>query len=176
MPKKTRGISIFSYIVSSLNIPAIYYIVAVGIFTGVFYFTKQLSLSLLFAYAFLVFSETVLARNAVASTETHWIPFWFLWSRSPRSWPGGFSQVAANMIMFIPIGFFLSYILNYPQRVMLISCFFSSCLEILQFLLHRGVCETDDVIGNTLGAFLGYLIYLGLCWLKAKYQTRKHQS
>ena len=38
----------------------------------------------------------------------------------------------------------------------------STIVEISQFATKRGLCETDDVIHNTLGCLLGYLIAIAI--------------
>ena len=45
------------------------------------------------------------------------------------------------------------------------SCL-SGIIEASQFAFCKGLCETDDVMHNSVGAFLGYLGFLGI--LKGK--------
>ena len=45
--------------------------------------------------------------------------------------------------------------------VAIIGCGISVTIEALQFFLHRGFSEVDDVMHNTLGCILGYLILRG---------------
>ena len=42
----------------------------------------------------------------------------------------------------------------------------SGIIEVSQFTFCKGLCETDDVMHNSVGAFLGYLGFLGI--LKGK--------
>jgi glycopeptide antibiotics resistance protein len=44
----------------------------------------------------------------------------------------------------------------------------SSCVEYTQYVLRAGCCDVDDVILNTLGAFLGYILFLALDSLRRK--------
>ena len=37
------------------------------------------------------------------------------------------------------------------------SCTLSLCVELLQLVLKRGLCEFDDVFHNVLGSMVGYL-------------------
>ena len=45
---------------------------------------------------------------------------------------------------------------------------FSTALEILQLMTHRGLFEWDDIVYNTIGALIGFLLYLILKRLKNK--------
>ena len=45
--------------------------------------------------------------------------------------------------------------------VAIIGCGISVTIEALQFLFHRGFAETDDVMHNTLGCILGYILVKG---------------
>ena len=59
--------------------------------------------------------------------------------------------------MFVPVGALLGLILNRYRLVqtMLICIGLSLGIELLQLSLKRGLCETDDIIHNTLGCLLG---------------------
>lgn len=46
-------------------------------------------------------------------------------------------------------------------KVALIGLVFSSFIELSQLVLKRGLCETDDVIHNTVGCVVGYI--MGIC-------------
>ena len=39
---------------------------------------------------------------------------------------------------------------------------FSATIEAAQYIFALGLCELDDVISNTLGAMVGYWIWIGL--------------
>lgn len=64
-----------------------------------------------------------------------------------------------NIIMFMPIGFFIPILWNIKGRnVILIGAGISMFIEISQLLLPRGT-DVDDLILNTLGTALGLLVY-----------------
>ena len=50
----------------------------------------------------------------------------------------------------------------------LASLSLSIMIELLQFILKRGLCETDDVIHNVLGAAIGFGIYCIIAWVWGK--------
>lgn len=65
--------------------------------------------------------------------------------------------------MLLPWGLMLSFMTNRVRRVkhILIAGFgLSLCIEITQFITKRGTFEIDDLINNTMGALIGFGIYL----------------
>lgn len=73
-----------------------------------------------------------------------------------------FINLAANIITFMPLGFFITLILRKKIKLMntaSICVFIIICIEIVQFILNVGVLDIDDVILNTMGCVLGFGIY-----------------
>lgn len=68
-----------------------------------------------------------------------------------------------NIVCFMPLGFVLP-ILTYRKwgviKITLISCVASLFVELIQLITKLGSCDIDDIIMNTLGGFLGYLLFL----------------
>ncbi len=74
-----------------------------------------------------------------------------------------------NIIMFIPIGFFIPLLINISnKKVILIGFSISFLIEIIQLFLERGT-DIDDLILNTFGVFIGLLIYKTLLKRKNKF-------
>ena len=69
-------------------------------------------------------------------------------------------QCLLNVILFIPFGLLLNAILKPKSMARIITSAFllSFVIEILQAFTHRGLCEMDDIIHNTVGAWLGCLL------------------
>ena len=72
-----------------------------------------------------------------------------------------------NVILFVPVGLTIPYILpsrwKPARRVLLavgLALIISTALETLQYCFWVGTTETDDVIINTFGAFIGTLQFL----------------
>ncbi len=64
--------------------------------------------------------------------------------------------------MFIPSGIVLPIIykkLNSFLKVIGVGALISLCIEILQLLFFERASDIDDLLLNTLGAGIGYLIY-----------------
>jgi glycopeptide antibiotics resistance protein len=77
--------------------------------------------------------------------------------------------LVGNIVMFIPLGFLLPVLfrkLRIVGLVTLIGFVISLFIESSQFLFTHRVANIDDLILNTLGAFLGSLIAIGI--LKAR--------
>ncbi|REE84398.1 VanZ like protein [Paenibacillus taihuensis] len=69
-------------------------------------------------------------------------------------------NMVGNVAVFMPFGLVLPYLLG--LRFIRFSLLFISALfvlELLQLVLHRGSFDIDDVILNTIGAWLGYILY-----------------
>ena len=67
-----------------------------------------------------------------------------------------------NIVLFVPFGVFVK-IRNHDcdvSKIVICGLGVSLTIEILQLLLRRGYFEVDDLINNTLGVFVGYLLYL----------------
>ncbi|MBE6843968.1 MAG: VanZ family protein [Oscillospiraceae bacterium] len=72
-------------------------------------------------------------------------------------------MIVYNIIMTIPFGIFLP-LLYKPfrsfRRVAFAGFLYSLLIEISQFISGRGLFELDDLFNNTIGAMLGYWLYI----------------
>jgi len=66
-----------------------------------------------------------------------------------------------NIGWFVPFGFLLPILLKRESflKVIVIGLMFSLAIESLQFIFRIGVAELDDLILNTLGTAIGYLLF-----------------
>lgn len=76
-----------------------------------------------------------------------------------------YHELMMNVILFLPIGLTVPYIFCDKAKHPVIltigtAIVFSVIIELLQLVFMRGYAEIDDVIFNTLGAFLGCLSYI----------------
>ncbi len=85
-------------------------------------------------------------------------------------------NIAGNILAFCPFGFFLP-ILNDKKRgmlyVTLVSFEFSLLIELVQLITRVGSYDIDDIILNTIGGILGYIIYC-ICYFIWKRRFGKH--
>lgn len=67
-----------------------------------------------------------------------------------------------NVVCFVPFGLFVPYIFSKRFsfiRVVTATFIFSLCIELLQLYFMIGIFDVDDLILNTLGGAIGYIIY-----------------
>ncbi|MCS3531533.1 VanZ family protein [Chryseobacterium sp. JUb7] len=76
------------------------------------------------------------------------------------SWRAIIIIVLGNVVMFIPFGFLGWILLQLSDLKKLIITFVSAIViaEGLQYFTRMGIFEVDDIILNTLGVYLGWLI------------------
>jgi len=81
------------------------------------------------------------------------------------SWRDAFAIVAGNIVMFMPFGFlgWLFPKLNTLQNLLFAFISAITIIEALQYFSRMGIFEVDDIILNTFGVFLGFLVknYIG---------------
>ncbi|MEH7749221.1 VanZ family protein [Neobacillus drentensis] len=75
------------------------------------------------------------------------------------NWLIAFYNLAANIGLFIPYGLFLSFKRFSQWKTLLIAFVMIACIEVLQFVLHRGSLDIDDLILNFLGVYLGCVLF-----------------
>ena len=115
---------------------------------------------------FLFFSELMGRTPEQTCYRYNLIPFReilrFIRYRHVVGFHAFFINVIGNIIAFMPMGFFLPAVtgkkLNGIQ-ILLLSFLFSLSVETVQLLTRLGCFDVDDLILNTLGGFLGYLVY-----------------
>ena len=109
------------------------------------------------SYLFLVLAVTVFLRSYSEEPNIILEPF-----HSYRDYyVNDFTwfEIRANVLLFIPIGFLLPMTLKKPVFSFVFGVLISVFIELLQLILHRGLCETDDVISNTIGLVIGMAAY-----------------
>lgn len=67
-----------------------------------------------------------------------------------------------NVVLYIPIGLLLGGLTDKWWKALAVGCLLSMSIELLQLVFRKGLCETDDVIHNTLGALVGMVVYYGI--------------
>lgn len=115
--------------------------------------------ALLAAYMFLILSTTVLARPVHNEYRYVLLPLWSYVEIFKGS-KNLLIENIANVIMLAPVGFLLPAVARLNgKKTVLIGFLFSLSIELLQLILKRGLFEFDDMIHNTAGCLVGYVIY-----------------
>lgn len=72
------------------------------------------------------------------------------------------AYVIENVLLFMPFGFLFPACL--PKRMSVLTIFVgalcSICIEYIQYRTGRGYCQIDDVVTNTFGTVIGYIIFI----------------
>ena len=68
-----------------------------------------------------------------------------------------------NVVVFVPVGLLLGIAFKQMTwwKTLLIGCSISITIEALQFWFMKGYSEMDDVMHNTLGCIVGFMIVNG---------------
>ena len=109
-------------------------------------------------YLGLVYTSTVLSRMPGSGVNIALTPLW-----SYAQWIQGndvfLKYIVLNILMLLPIGVSLSFVWKSPKRILVFGFLFSCLIETSQLLTGRGLFEIDDILHNTLGVYLGTLLY-----------------
>ena len=134
---------------------------------------RRIAISTLAIYIVFILLNTLIQREVYVGEQYN---FKLFWTYIEIAKGGGRArrlifEIITNILMTIPIGFLLPVAnekLSIP-KIILIGILFSLFIELLQLFLHKGLCEIDDVIHNTLGVILGYGFYSVINRLKKRW-------
>lgn len=88
-----------------------------------------------------------------------------------------FMQIFLNIILFVPFGFLLPIISERFKSLWLTTVtgfVLSAEIETMQYITGRGLTEVDDVINNTAGALVGYILYVTVMWIYKRTQANNY--
>ena len=148
-----------------LEVPPVYYVLALMIGAGLFLWTDRWEVFLLAVYCCLVFTLTVLSRSPENSAHYNFHLFW-----SWRQWEQQAGQILANVAVFVPIGVLAGMLWGWKS--VLFAAGFSVLIELVQLISCRGFFEFDDMAGNTLGAAIGWALTAAFAKLKDRLARR----
>lgn len=122
-------------------------------------------LYILAIFYFLVFSDTF-GRGQFEERRINLEPFLeikrFIYYRQYFTMTSFVLNVAGNVIGFMPFGFFITIVRNKKTNfvvALLYSFAFTLLIESVQYITKLGVFDIDDLMLNTLGGILGYIVY-----------------
>ncbi|MDE6313219.1 MAG: VanZ family protein [Lachnospiraceae bacterium] len=91
----------------------------------------------------------------------------------------GFENVMVNLfgnvLVFVPFGIILPFLSRRSRSFLLVTLLtleFSLLIEVIQLITRKGCFDVDDLILNTLGGSLGYILLLGMVMIKRKWRKR----
>ncbi len=84
-------------------------------------------------------------------------------------------NIVGNVVGFLPCGFFLPIVSRRGRKwynAILLSFGLSLCIEITQLVFKVGSFDVDDLLLNTLGGALGYMMYRIVQWYRIRRRRR----
>lgn len=117
------------------------------------------------AFGLYIIILLVLLFGKASSTQSvNLIPFHTITDYFSRERPLGLSNVIGNVLLFIPLGVFLSLFTRSKKLwlTVLSIALISASAEVLQYSIHIGAADIDDVILNIMGGLVGIALYHGL--------------
>lgn len=89
-----------------------------------------------------------------------------------------FANLAGNILIFVPYGFFIS--MASRSRGFFKTLFFSMglslCVEITQLFSRVGSFDVDDILLNTVGGVVGHIIFLICNAIRRKHYARNRKK
>ncbi|MBE5905723.1 MAG: VanZ family protein [Lachnospiraceae bacterium] len=88
-------------------------------------------------------------------------------------------NLGGNIIGFVPFGFLLPLmgaIFQKGLRVCLLIFIFSFCVEGMQLILQAGCFDVDDILLNTTGGIVGFILYLAVVYIRSKINASKKEE
>ena len=119
-------------------------------------------------YVFLIYCSTVIFRTMADDGEHNFRPFWS-YEAIKNGRPELLAENMMNVVVFIPIGILLGFMVQGSRLTVLKELLIaliagmgiSLFIETMQYFFHRGFAETDDVMHNTVGCIIGWLMVKG---------------
>lgn len=121
---------------------------------------RSLLVFLLLTYTYITLQFAFFSRPAGSCSTISLIPG-ATWGTTLQS----HAYVIENILMTIPLGILLPALwpgkssLRTLAKCLSITLACSVALETAQFLTQRGHCQTDDVLANVAGAFIGWMLF-----------------
>jgi glycopeptide antibiotics resistance protein len=101
----------------------------------------------------------------------------FVKYRSYMSTTSVMLNLVGNVVAFMPFGMLIRWARNKKTGVLtafVYSMLFSCIIEVAQLVTKLGVFDVDDIIMNTIGGMIGYLVYVILAVYDKR--RRKHNE
>ncbi len=132
------------------------------IFNKITNFKKYALWILLIEYLFIVVCSTIICRG-VKSLEfdrLELVPLWTYNSIITNVKGVSVWDIVLNVVLFIPLGFLIKLLWTSIslKRIIFIAIGCSFLIEINQYIYEKGVAQFDDIMHNTIGAVIGWLI------------------
>lgn len=132
-----------------------------------------------FVFYFLIFSDWYGRTGMVREHRYNLVLFKeierFWQYRSQLGYFAMFTNLFGNVLIFVPIGFFMPMASKYRSFFMtlLYSFGFSLFVEAFQLITKVGRFDVDDLFLNTLGGILGYIVFVICNAIRRNYDRKR---
>ena len=111
------------------------------------------------SYYVFVIIVTVICRVNFPKPSVNLLPYWDSVSLLVEHPYYVIEEIFINVFLFSPIGLILGCISGFKvKHVLLLGFCLSLIIELSQYIFLKGVCEANDLVHNTIGCLLGYLL------------------
>lgn len=113
---------------------------------------------LLFMYGAVLVSITFFSRENGSRSEIIDMEIFSTWGINARN----NAYVIENILLFLPFGILCPWVFSRLRKwycTTLVGLSVSLCVELLQLITGRGFFQVDDILTNTFGALVGYVVY-----------------
>lgn len=88
------------------------------------------------------------------------------------------ANLAGNILIFVPYGFFVSMASRSRGffKTLFYSMFLSLGVEIAQLFTRVGSFDVDDILLNTIGGVLGYVVFVICNWMRRRYHVQNRKK
>ena len=165
-----------SFICNGLDRPLYFYLIAVGVMTIVWIALRRrltagarVAASFFAGWWYIIIAEGIIDRTpGTTMSAVKLVPFWS-YMELFRGNIKMLYQMLGNVLVFMPFGFLIPFITDTHRlrKSLLFGVCFSVFIELSQLVFQIGFFEFDDMMHNTLGTLLGYLLWR-LCMLLIK--------
>lgn len=90
-----------------------------------------------------------------------------------------FTQIIGNILMFVPFGILVPMCFVRMRgvfRMLILSFLFSIFIELTQLYTHTGLFELVDLLNNTLGGVIGYILFILPYKVYEFYENKKYKN
>ena len=144
---------------------AIIYLLLYRIWTGSILLKRQkkkISVGILFIIYMEVLLQTAFFSREAGSRKGIDFTILSTWGKTAQE----HAYFIENIMMFVPLGVLLPMLFKKIRKLQycVLTGFLCSCtIEVSQMITQRGFCQLDDVITNTVGAVVGWMIWRCIC-------------
>ena len=88
------------------------------------------------------------------------------------------ANLAGNIVIFVPYGFFISMaaVRRGFFKTLFYSFGLSLCVEVVQLFTRVGSFDVDDILLNTVGGVLGYILFVICNVIRRRYHVRRQKK